>query len=107
MAYVDQNGLILIDEVEAAEDVNRLNKVLALLDEELTKINQISEINNGFKGDTAVAIGLSATEMTKKVNAQKNEIEAEIRYIKAVVERYKTIDANMKNQINSKLLGEI
>ena len=107
MAYVDENGLILIDDAEVAEDIKRLNAVLELLEEALRKINQIASINSSFKGDTAEAISSSTVEMTKKLNEQKEKIEEEISYINEVVERYKTIDANMKNQINSKLTGEI
>lgn len=107
MAYVDENGLILIDDVEVAEDIQRLNTVLDLLDETLKKINQVASINSGFKGDTAEAIASSSAEMIKKLNEQKEQIEEEIRYINHVVERYKIIDANMKNQINSTLTGEI
>lgn len=106
MAYVDENGLILIDDVEVAEDIAKLKTTMDLFDEALSSINQIISINSGFKGDTAQALDEATAEMVKRVTAQKEEIEEAIRYINQVVERYKTIDANMRDQINSTLTEE-
>jgi len=106
MAYVDQNGLILIDDVEVAEDITKLRNVIGLMEEALSELNQVIDINSGFKGDTAQAIESSTSEIRNRINAQKEDIEAEIRYITSVVERYKTIDANMRDQINSTLTEE-
>lgn len=103
MAYVDQNGLIMIDEVEAAEDIKKLNAAKDSLMEALEIINNIASINSTFKGDAANTIDITVTELIKKINGQKAAIEDEIRIINQVVEKYKTIDANMKNQINSTL----
>lgn len=103
MAYVDENGLILIDDVEVAEDLAKLKTTMDLFDEALTLINQIVSINSGFKGDTAEALEAATFEMTKRVTAQKEEIEVAIRYINQVVEMYKTIDANMRDHINTTL----
>lgn len=107
MAYVDQNGLILIDDVEVSEDINKLKNAMDLMLESLEKINEIISINSEFKGDIAEAIQSSATELTNKINEQKEEVEAEIRYINEVVERYKTIDATMRDQINTTLTGDV
>ena len=101
MAYVDQNGLVLIDEIEATEDIKKLCSANDLLSETLEIINQILAVNSGFKGDTANAIEGSCAELIKRVNDQKASIEAEISFINQVVERYKFIDSSMKNQINS------
>ena len=106
MAYVDQNGSIMIDEIETAEDIKSLRAVLDILNDTLSKLNQIINVNSAFKGDTAEAIELSTSEIIKRVNQQKDEIEAEIQYINKIVEKYKTIDSNMKNQINSAVTGE-
>lgn len=106
MAYVDENGLILIDDVEVAEDITKLKSTIDLLDETLERINQIVSINSEFKGETAQALEEATVEMINRVTSQKEEIEAEIRYINQVVERYKTIDANMRDQINSTLTEE-
>ena len=103
MAYVDQNGLILIDEVEAAEDVKKLRNALTTMEEALEIINQIANINSSFSGDTANAISESSAELMSQVSQQKAEIEEEIRIINEVIDRYQIIDANMKNQINSTL----
>ena len=106
MAYVDENGLILIDDVEVAEDISKLKLTMTLLDEALASINQMVSINSSFKGDTAIAIDEATTEMLSRISAQKSEIEATINYINRVVERYKTIDANMRDHINSTLAKE-
>lgn len=103
MAYVDQNGLILIDDVEVAEDINKLKTTLSLMEDTLNTINQIISINSNFKGDTASAIEECTVEMVNRVTAQKEEIEEAIRYINQVVEMYKTIDANMRDHINATL----
>ena len=106
MAYVDQNGLILIDDVEVAEDITKLKATMDLMEEALNTINQIISINSGFKGDTAEAIEQATVDMVNRVTAQKDEIEAAIRYINQVVEMYKTIDANMRDHINNTLTAE-
>jgi RecA/RadA recombinase len=103
MAYVDQNGLVLIDEIEAGEDVKKLTAALNSMDEALEIINQIANINAAFSGDTANAIEVSSTELIKQVNLQKTAIEEEIRFINEVVTKYQTIDTKMKDQINSTL----
>lgn len=103
MAYVDQNGLILIDEVEAAEDIKKLKSALASMEEALDLVNQIAGVNSAFSGDTADAIGVSCAELIKQINQQKSQIEDEINFINGVIEKYQNIDANMKNQINSAL----
>ena len=56
MAYVDENGLILIDDVEIAEDIAKLKSTIDLLDEALEKIKQIQSENSVFMGHTASAI---------------------------------------------------
>ena len=103
MAYVDENGLILIDDVEVAEDVAKLKTTIDLFDKALETINQIICINSGFKGDTALALEEATTEMNNRLSAQKGEIEETIAYINQVVERYKHLDAKMRDQINSTL----
>lgn len=107
MAYVDQNGLILIDDIEVSEDINKLKNAMNTMMESLELINQIISINSEFKGDIAEAIQTSSIDLTNKIKEQKEEIEAEIRYINDVVERYKVIDAAMRDQINSTLTGDI
>ena len=103
MAYVDQNGLVMIDEMEAFADVKKLNAAKESLIEALNVINNIASINSAFKGEAATTIEATAVELMNKVNAQKAAIENEIRIINQVVEKYKIIDANLKNQINSTL----
>lgn len=101
MVCVDQNGLILIDEVEAAEDNKKLNIALTYMEEAYELVSQIAGVNSAFRGDTADAIGFSCAELLEQINQQKNKIEEEIKYVNEVVEKYKNIDANMKNQIDS------
>ncbi|MBP5418076.1 MAG: hypothetical protein J6Y58_11205 [Clostridiales bacterium] len=103
MAYVDQNGLIMIEEMEAAADVKKLNAAKDSLVETLAVLNNIAGINSAFKGEAATTIETTVLELIKKVEGQKAAIENEINYINQVVEKYKVIDANMKNQINSAL----
>lgn len=106
MAYVDENGLILIDDVEVAEDITKLKTTLDLLDEALEKIKQIQNTNSGFMGHTAAAIDETSIELINRINEQKEEIETTIGYINRVVERYKTIDAKMRDLINSTQIKE-
>ena len=107
MAYVDQNGLILIDDIEVAEDITKLKNAMNSMDEALDLLKQMNSINGAFSGDTAEAIASTVDSMIGKINQQKEDIEAEIRYINSVVEMYKTIDANMRDHINSTLTGDI
>ncbi len=101
MAYVDQSGLILIDEIEAAEDILKLKKTIESMNEALKKLNEMESINSVSKGDAADTVDSVAAELIKQVNNQKLEIEQTIKYINELIEKYKTIDANMKNQINT------
>lgn len=101
MAYVDQSGLILIDEIEAAEDILKLKKTIESMNEALKKLNEMESINSVSKGDAADTVDSVAAELIKQVNNQKIEIEQTIKYINELIEKYKTIDANMKNQINT------
>lgn len=103
MAYVDQNGLIMIDEIEAAEDIKKLNAAKDSLEEALAVINNIAGINSTFKGEAANSIEITVTELMKKIALQKKAIEDEIRIINQVIEKYRIIDSNIKNQINSAL----
>lgn len=101
MAYVDQSGLILIDEIEAAEDILKLKKTIESMNEALKKLNEMESINSVSKGDAADTVDSVAAELIKQVNNQKLEIEQTIKYINELIEKYRTIDANMKNQINT------
>ena len=101
MAYVDTNGLILIDEVEVAEDIKRLQSVLDIMNEVLETVNSIENINSTFDGPTASAITFSTDALREKLTNQKTEIEEEIAYINAVVTRYQEIDRKMRDLINS------
>ena len=103
MAYVDQNGLVMIDEIEAAEDIKKLNEAKESLLDALAVLNNIAGINSAFKGEAANSIETTVTELMKKVDLQKTAIEDEIRTINQVIEKYRIIDSNMKNQINSAL----
>ena len=103
MAYVDQNGLVMIDEIEAAEDIKKLNAAKESLLEALAVVNDIAGINSTFKGDTANSIDLTVIELKKRIDAQTSAIDEEIRRINQVTEKYRIIDSNMKNQINSTL----
>ena len=70
MAYVDQNGLILIDDIEVSEDINKLKNAMNTMMESLELINQIISINSEFKGDIAEAIQTSAIDLTNKIKEQ-------------------------------------
>lgn len=106
MAYVDENGLILIDDVEVAEDITKLKTTIDLLEEALEKVKQIQNANSGFMGHTAAAINETSVELINRINAQKEEIETTIGFINRVVERYKAIDAKMRDVINSTQIKE-
>lgn len=103
MAYVDQNGLVLIDENEAADDIKKLNSAKETMIEALGIINNMVSINSVFKGYVADTINNSAAELNKRVDVQKTAIEEEISFINQVVERYKIIDENMRKKINSSI----
>lgn len=101
MAYVDENGLILIDDVEVASDVSKLQAGLNSLNEALEILNNMANINSSFEGCTATAIESSIVDLIKQIESQKEQIEKIIMYIKAVAERYKVIDAKMRDYIKN------
>lgn len=103
MAYVDQNGLILIDEIEASEDVNKLTRTIETMDETLAIINQIVSVNSASEGEVAKTIEASALEMITDIKKQKEAIEAEIKFINETIEKYRIIDEDIKNKINATL----
>ncbi len=101
MAYVDQDGLVMIDEVEAFEDIKKLKSALVVMEDALNILNNIVNVNGGFKGDTAVAIDTASAELIKKVTEQKEGIEYTIEQINSLINKYKAIDMNIKNRIQN------
>ncbi len=101
MAYADQNGLVLISEEEALEDIKKLNIAKETMNEVLASLTQIIDINSASQGDTASAVETSTQLLKNQVSAQIVAIEESIKFISQVVENYKTIDEKMKNQIDS------
>ena len=101
MAYVDQDGLIMIDEVEASEDIKKLKSALVVMEDALNILNNIVNINGAFKGDTAIAIDTASAELIKKVNEQKTGIENTIEQINSLINKYRAIDMNIKNRIQN------
>ena len=101
MAYVDQNGLIQIDEIEASDDVKKLTKAVEILEEALSIINQIISINSASEGELTKTIEFSSKEMINDLTKQKNAIETEIKFISDTIEKYRVLDEEMKNKINA------
>ena len=103
MTNMDQSGLVLIDEVEAQEDIVKLKKTVDLMNDALQKLNMIESVNSASKGDVTVAVDNITAELIKQINNQKKEIEYSIKVINELIDKYKNKDASIKNQINSSI----
>ena len=101
MSYTDGNGLILIDEVAAANDIAKLESAKIKVDETLNYVNQIIVLNSELSGATATAINDSATLYKTRLETQRANIEITISNIRKTVEIYHAIDSRMKDHINN------
>ncbi|MGN0165882.1 MAG: hypothetical protein ACI39R_06835 [Lachnospiraceae bacterium] len=99
MAICDAGGMILIDEVEAQNDINNLNKSNESLKEALEVMNTINIQAEEFEGNVGKALSENAVEFKNKITALIQEVEESVRLIQQTVAKYQQIDTSLKEQI--------
>lgn len=103
MPYTDETGKILIDEIEAASDIEKLNQAREKLTSALEKIQQVMTLNTDFDGPVKESVEEATVNFSSALQAQIEAIDSSIRNINHVVNHYMTIDQNLKNTINTYL----
>ena len=103
MPYLDEKGTILIDEIEAANDVDKLNAARDQLKSAMNKIQQIMMLNADFSGPVKDSVEEATANFTSALKSQIEMIESTVSYINHVVEHYEAIDRNLKGTINTYL----
>ena len=101
MAYLDKNGLILIDDVAADSDVKKLKDAKAKLQTALNSIGNITTLNSELSGPTATAITETSQVLKSYLEIQIANIDTTIGNINGTVNKYKTIDSDLSSKFGA------
>lgn len=100
MALYDENGKITIDDIAAGEDVKRIKDAIAKIDETKAAIEQIKNQSETFSGEAASSMLETSQVLVNALRELEEQLEQQIKFINRTVERYKQLDAEVKNKIN-------
>ncbi len=101
MAYVDEDGKIMIDEDAAMKDVRRLREAKAILQESYDAMGHMAAQAAGFQGNTNAAISEKGMEMVGRIRKMMEKLEEAADFIEKTVAHYRKLDAELKAAINS------
>ena len=101
MAFKDENGKITIDEIAAQQDIRNLNKSKESLLTAIDHLKEIVAIAAEFSGNTGTAIGETALQLQKQIQATIDSIDTTSNNIDTTIKKYQAIDAALKDVINS------
>ena len=107
MAYRDGSGAITIDEVAAANDMRRIEEAEGYLAQSRSVIIQLMDLAEGMTGQTADAIRDKAYELQMQVDKLSSQLVESRQLIRATVQRYQRIDAELANSISKQGAGGI
>lgn len=88
----DSSGTIVIDEAEAEEDIRRIQKAKANLDEAKQYLDPAGIDNERMRGLTGEALEEQFTRMSKALDDWGAFCEGTISYIRKVIAEYQRID---------------
>ena len=94
MAYRDENGKITIDDVAAGEDIRKIERAQAILQNALQSLRAAQTTNS--KGQTAQAIYDKSQELINQIQRLDNNLEETTNYIRHVLAVYKAKDEMLK-----------
>ena len=92
MAYRDENGKITIDDVAAGEDIRKIERAQAILQNALQSLTE----GANSKGQTAQAIYDKSQELINQIQRLDNNLEETTNYIRHVLAVYKAKDEMLK-----------
>ena len=95
MAYRDENGKITIDDVAAGEDIRKIERAQAILQNALQSLRAAQTEGANSKGQTAQAIYDKSQELINQIQRLDN-LEETTNYIRHVLAVYKAKDAMLK-----------
>ena len=89
MAYRDENGKITIDDVAAGEDIRKIERAQAILQNALQSLRAAQTEGANSKGQTAQAIYDKSQELINQIQRLDNNLEETTNYIRHVLAVYK------------------
>ena len=98
MAYNIQEQVV-IDEVAANEDIDKIRQAISKLEESQNRIQQLSTMASSMKGQTAEAILYQCERLNKKVSDLIEKLNGSIGFIKDTVQKYKEEDKRKARKI--------
>ena len=96
MAYRDENGKITIDHVAAGEDIRKIERAQAILQNALQSLRAAQTEGANSKGQTAQAIYDKSQELINQIQRLDNNLEETTNYIRHVLAVYKAKDEMLK-----------
>lgn len=96
MAYRDENGKIAIDDVAAGEDIRKIERAQAILQNALQSLRAAQTEGANSKGQTAQAIYDKSQELINQIQRLDNNLEETTNYICHVLAVYKAKDEMLK-----------
>lgn len=103
MPYYDESGKIMIDEDAAMVDISTLQSAKDELEATKNEITEIIGKNSAFTGVVADTISQSSEGVLKRINDELERIESLKKTIELTVNKYKEIDRQMKQRIESSI----
>lgn len=100
MAFKDENGKITIDEIAAQQDIRNLNKSKESLLTAIEHLKEIVALAAEFSGNTGTAIGETALQLQKQIQATIDSVDTTSNNIDSTIKKYQAIDAALKDAIN-------
>ena len=94
--YRDENGKITIDDVAAGEDIRKIERAQAILQNALQSLRAAQTEGANSKGQTAQAIYDKSQELINQIQRLDNNLEETTNYIRHVLAVYKAKDEMLK-----------
>ena len=92
----DENGKITIDDVAAGEDIRKIERAQAILQNALQSLRAAQTEGANSKGQTAQAIYDKSQELINQIQRLDNNLEETTNYIRHVLAVYKAKDEMLK-----------
>ena len=95
-SYRDENGKITIDDVAAGEDIRKIERAQAILQNALQSLRAAQTEGANSKGQTAQAIYDKSQELINQIQRLDSNLEETTNYIRHVLAVYKAKDEMLK-----------
>lgn len=101
MAFYDSAGKITIDEIVAQSDINKTNSAKVELERAKKLLTNLMNQAAEGEGKTCDAIMEKSRQLITKIDSTCLSLEEAASLIRTTVEKYKHIDEELKNSIQS------